>query len=379
MPNPTTFAFSSPVTPDWQGFLRCLQRAGTPERVHFIELIIDGEVQDEICHRFNLLDGIDPADPHFLYRKQIAVQSFLGYDYVVCPGNVGESLDAALPHNSLVAADTAGLRRTGGRSYVDEHFGPITNWKEFDAYPWPDASAVCTRGLEWFNQNLPEGMCLIGGLVGSLYENLSWLMGYETLCLALYEQRDLVAAISRRLTELYCCELEHILKYERVKVVWGSDDLGFKTGTLISPRDLREFVLPGHRALARMAHDAGRPYILHSCGKLDQIIDDLVDDIGIDGKHSYEDTIADVRDLKATLGSRVALLGGIDVDFLCRSSEAAIRQRVRETLCVCQPGGGYCLGTGNTVANYIPVENYLVMLDEGRRFRSPGGADDGVR
>jgi len=41
---------------------------------------------------------------------------------------------------------------------------------------------------------------------------------------------------------------------------------------------------------------------------------------------------------------------------------------VRRTLAVCQPGGGYCLGTGNSVANYIPLDNYLAMLDEGRRW-----------
>ena len=108
---------------------------------------------------------------------------------------------------------------------------------------------------------------------------------------------------------------------------------------------------------------------MHSCGKLDLILPDLVDTVGIDGKHSYEDTIADVRELKAGLGQRVALLGGIDVDFLCRASEEQIRSRVRKVLRTCQPGGGYCLGTGNTVANYIPLESYLAMLDEGRKFR----------
>ena len=72
---------------------------------------------------------------------------------------------------------------------------------------------------------------------------------------------------------------------------------------------------------------------------------------------------------KKTIGTRTALLGGIDVDFLCRASEAEIRQRVRDTLSKCMPGGGYCLGTGNTVANYIPLDHYLIMLDEGRRFR----------
>jgi uroporphyrinogen decarboxylase len=138
---------------------------------------------------------------------------------------------------------------------------------------------------------------------------------------------------------------------------------------LISPKDLREFILPGHKLLAKMAHEAGCPYIIHSCGKLDRILEDLIENVGIDGKHSFEDTIVDVCEAKARYGDRIALLGGIDVDFLCRASEEEIRQRVRHTLSCCLPGGGFCLGTGNTVANYIPVENYLIMLDEGRRFR----------
>jgi len=89
------------------------------------------------------------------------------------------------------------------------------------------------------------------------------------------------------------------------------------------------------------------------------------DDVKIDAKHGFEDTIEDVCELKHTLGERIALLGGIDVDFLCRADEAAIRARGRHTLDVCMPGGAYCLGTGNSVTNYIPLDNYLAMLDEG--------------
>jgi len=59
----------------------------------------------------------------------------------------------------------------------------------------------------------------------------------------------------------------------------------------------------------------------------------------------------------------------VDVDFLCRADESQIRQRVDDILERCLPGGGYFLGTGNTVANYIPIENYLIMLDEGRKFK----------
>ena len=88
----------------------------------------------------------------------------------------------------------------------------------------------------------------------------------------------------------------------------------------------------------------------------------------IDGLHSFEDTIETVEQAKERYGHRIAVLGGIDVDFLCRASEEEIRRRVRQTIDACQPGGGFCLGTGNTVANYIPLDNYLAMIDEGRRY-----------
>ena len=94
-------------------------------------------------------------------------------------------------------------------------------------------------------------------------------------------------------------------------------------------------------------------------------------DVKIDGKHSFEDTIEKVTDAKDTYGKRIALLGGLDVDFLCRADERQVRARVRATLRKCMPGGGYCLGTGNSVANYIPLDNYLAMLDEGRKFAMP--------
>jgi uroporphyrinogen decarboxylase len=214
-------------------------------------------------------------------------------------------------------------------------------------------------------------MCIIGGLVGSYAENITWLMGYERLCYALYDQRDLVQAIAEKLTAIFRVTVKMILQFDRVKAVWGSDDMGFRTGTLISPEDLRTFVLPGHKALAQMTHNAGHPYLLHSCGWIERVMDDPIADVGIDAKHSFEDTIENVVAFKEKYGRRIAVLGGIDVDFLCRAAEGDIRERVRQTLAACQPGGGYCLGTGNSVANYIPMDSYLTMLDEGRKFRLP--------
>jgi len=161
----------------------------------------------------------------------------------------------------------------------------------------------------------------------------------------------------------------------RVAVLWGSDDLGFHSGTMMSPDFLRAKILPWHARCAKIAREKGKPYLLHSCGKLDEIMEDLIEEVGIDGKHSFEDTILPVTEAKKRYGTRISILGGIDMDFLCRAGEPAIRKRVQNTLSLCMDGGGYCLGTGNTVANYVPLDNYLAMLDEGRRY--PAGEQAG--
>jgi uroporphyrinogen decarboxylase len=90
--------------------------------------------------------------------------------------------------------------------------------------------------------------------------------------------------------------------------------------------------------------------------------------VQIDAKHSYEDTFLPVTEACRRYGDRVAILGGVDMDFLCRAMPEEVRAYVRHVIDGCGPGGGYALGTGNTVANYVPVENYLTMLDEGRRY-----------
>jgi len=353
------------VTPDWEGLVRCIERKGTPERVHHIELFLDGEVQTAICDRFDLLDGLDSDDPFFEQKRQVRLQRFLGYDYVRCGLE-----DMDMPLKQTAIEDTAGLQRQGGRSYMEESKGPITNWQEFEAYPWPDPEAASTRSLDWYQANLPEDMCIIGsGGFAHFAEYLTWLMGYETLCYSLYDQRDLVTAISQRLMDMFRRVIVRLLAFDRVKIIWGSDDMGFRSATLISPDDLREFILPGHRLMAQMSHAAGRPYLLHSCGNLRAIMEDLIEDVGIDAQHSFEDTIVSVISFKEQYGDRIAALGGIDVDFLCRAGEGEVRQRVRYTLEKCMPGGGYCLGSGNSVANYIPLHNYLAMLDEGRKFK----------
>jgi uroporphyrinogen decarboxylase len=60
-------------------------------------------------------------------------------------------------------------------------------------------------------------------------------------------------------------------------------------------------------------------------------------------------------------GGRIAILGGMDVDFMVRATPAEIIRRSKLMLGRAAGRGGYALGTGNSVPEYIPDENYFAM------------------
>ncbi|MHB0876998.1 MAG: uroporphyrinogen decarboxylase family protein [Anaerolineae bacterium] len=354
-----------PVRPDIDGLLRNLRREGTPERVYYMELFLDEEIKQEICARYHLLDDLDPADPHLWWRREITLQRFLGYD-TLWTGIGGFDF----PRGNLAASvDTAALARSSGRSWADETHGVITSWADFERYPWPDERQYDLSNLEWLERNLPPDMG-VAGSCHSVFEQVTWLMSYEGLCYGLYDQPDLVDAMFERIGGLHLRAAQILAQFDRVRLLFGGDDMGFKTSTMVPARVLIEKSFPWHARMAALAHERGKLYLLHACGNLEEVMPALIDDVRIDGRHSFEDAIEPVTVAKKRWGDRIALLGGIDMDFLCRSSPDQVRRRTRETLDVCLPGGGYCLGSGNTVANYIPLDNYLAMLDEGRRYCS---------
>jgi uroporphyrinogen decarboxylase len=359
--------FAEKIAPDADELISVLLRERAPRRLHYIEVFLDPEIKQEICRRFDLMEGIGRSEPFYDLRLDVRLHAFLGYDVF----RVRLLPKFLFDHGRNAAGDTASpAQNRGERSWMQEHHGPIQCWADFERYPWPKTSDIDLSELEWLEKNAPQGMGCYD-LTALVLETVTSLLGYETLCYKMQDEPDLVDAICSRIGEFYVAFSRMLCTFDCVRLIWGADDMGFRTSTMVSPQFLREKILPWHTACADIAHESGRPYILHSCGCLDEVMDDLIDTVGIDGKHSFEDNILPVTEAFRRYGNRTAILGGIDVDFLCRAEETLIRKRVRDTLELCfmqSPGNGYCLGTGNSVANYIPVQSYLAMLDEGRRF-----------
>ena len=281
----------------------------------------------------------------------------LGYDFVRFEQGLGFDV------NRVVAPDTA-AGSDKQRAWADEHRGSIQTWQDYERYPWPTVEGMDFFPFEYLNDHLPEGMGLMTCHAGGVFEHLSQIMSLEGLCLALYDHPDLVRAVVERVGNLMVGFYRHLLDLDRVIAIFQGDDMGFRTGTLIAPSGLRTYVLPWHKRFAAMAHEHGVPYFLHSCGNVEAIMEDLISDVQIDGKHSFEDAIIPAESFQARYGGRIAVLGGVDVDILAAGTPDRVRQRTRELMDRCGAKGRYAIGSGNSIPSYIPVDNYLAMVDE---------------
>lgn len=346
--------------PDFSRLLAVCRRQ-TPERLPFVELFADPEVIGAVLNEKYI--PYNPRDRRQSQAGQLQRIRFcrkVGWDFVWQP----VYLD--FYQQQLSADDTAALPR-GQRRWVDESRGVIQTWQDFEAYQWPQWGPENDADFEFMAASLPEGMQMTF-TTGGVLEWVMWLMGFVPFSLAIYEQPDLVEAMFTRIGGLLAGVAEKAAGLPGVGAFFLGDDMGYKTGTFIKPAHMRKYVFPQQKRLADITHAHGLPFLLHACGNLESIMDDLIDEVGIDAKHSFEDGIQPVGEFKRRYGARVAVLGGVDVHYLATRTEEEVRAYTRRVLEECMPGGGYALGTGNSVANYIPVQNYLAMLDEGNRM-----------
>jgi len=350
-------------SPDFETFERVLKGEKEPDKVHLVELGVDAEVVKYICENYLGRKWVPRTeeDGKDYLEQQIEFYLKMGYDF--CPVPIRWR---NLPtFKERRAADTAFLSR-GERSWVDERGGIIKNWEDFENIHW-DRIRHDLSALDLAQKMLPDGMKMTVGC--TVFEMiLERFLGYQDLFILSQDNPELVEAVFEQWgRKVYDC-YEEAIQYPGVGAVFHADDLGFKTATLLSPAFLRKNVFPWFRRFAALAHEQGKTYWYHCCGNVREVMEDIIDDVKADAFHSFQDVIMPVAEFSQKYGHRIAALGGVDMDKLGRMSEPELTKYVRGILDKCMPGR-FALGSGNTVANYLPVQNYLAMLDEGLSWR----------
>ncbi len=376
--------------PDFDELSDVLLGKKKAKKVHNVEMLIDEEIKKEIIENFFGEKNLAPTvtfggskegvseDTDFAANKEASEKYYkqlinfyyrmgysvlADYEFLVnfqafnTVGRVGKD-----PGTSEFARDQ--------RHWAQEGKGLIQGWAGFEKFPWKKVDELVEiygDHLYFLSQNLPDGMKI--AVVGSVLEQvMEWLLGYEGVLYNVYDDPDFIGAVFDRVGkivyDLYAVSVES----DGVGVIWHGDDLGFKTGTILSPGQLRKWVFPWFKKYARLAHDNGLPIWFHACGNKKEVMDDFIHDIKFDAIHSFEDSCCPVTEYSKRYSKDIGLMGGVDIDKMTRLDEKPLRRYIRNILETCMENGRFALGSGNSITNYSPVENYLIMLDEGKNY-----------
>jgi uroporphyrinogen decarboxylase len=326
--------------PDFNNLMLVLQRQ-KPDRPTLFEFFLNERLYQHL------------GDPQYQYplddvqanlRNMIAFRNS-GYDYfnMLLPG-----FNFSRPEHER------------GKSISQNEGAVIHDWASYRSYAWPDPHGADYAMLDVIQSTMPDGMKLIIYGPCGVLENAIELVGYEPLCLMLSDDEKLARVVFDEVGSRLLAYYERCSAHAAVGACIVNDDWGFKTQTLFSPRQMRRFVFPWHKRTVAAIHANGKPAILHSCGHFERIIEDIIVDIGFDARHSYEDNILPVEEAYDRYHDRIAILGGIDLDFVCRADPRQVYERSKRML-ERAVHGGYALGTGNSVPDYVPDEGYFAM------------------
>jgi len=337
----------------FEDVMRNVKPARLPIYEHNISPLIMEKIMDV---KFADLAGGDANDVNEFYKNFCEFFKIMTYDVVSFEMCITE----VLPGHGAI---------NGGMQ------GPIQSRDDFEKYPWDEIPALywnsAEKHFDAMIENLPEGMKAVGGIGNGVFELSEDLVGLEYLPFIQIDDPKLYSDLFNKIGELMTTIwIKFLNKYKDAFVACRfGDDLGFKSSLLTNPITIRENIIPQYKKIIDLTHCSGKLFLWHSCGCIFEIMDDVIA-LGINAKHSNENAIAPYSRWIKDYGEKIGLIGGIDMDFLCQKSPENVFEFVVEAgKKYRSTANGYALGSGNSIPDYVPVDNYLAMIEAAQEIR----------
>ena len=338
------------IDPDFRRFLTAVT-GRIPDRVPLAEVLIDHEIKESFLG--HSIDTV-AADLEFWLNS--------GYDYII----LGRRLAGYPPFWEAATRDSyydVQAPRVGpprGR-------GPVSNRQDFQAYPWPKPTEIDFGIFDDVERHLPPQVKCVRYL-GPIFQLVWMLMGFEVFAFALRDDPGLVEAMFDRIGSIALVELEDALQRESVGAVWYLDDIGMKTGLMVSPSVIRRYLFPYMKIIGARCRERGIPFIYHTDGNVESVIPELCE-MGVCALHPLEPLAMDIRQVKRQYGGELSLIGGIDLlSVLALGNPESVAREVRACVRDLAPEGGYCIGSSNSVTKDVPLDNFHAMVRAAREF-----------
>lgn len=298
----------------------------------------------------------------------------LAAHYGVAVGELHARLDnhlvrLDLSHTARLSAD--GRTRvdwwgTGHDSAEEGYFireSPLAESPDLDAYPWPDpwAPGLLVEAARLRAETGEEGF-VVPNLGFALFERAWSLRGFEQLLFDLAADPGYVAELLDRITAIQLVLIERYLELG-VDGGYFGDDYGAQAGLLFSPTSWRRLVKPRLARLFAPFVERGLPVLMHSDGRIDEIVPDLVE-IGLTALNPVQPEVLDHASLRAAFGGRLAFYGGVSTQtVLPHGTPDDVRAATADCRSVLAPEGtGLLLAPSHRLMADIPMANVEALL-----------------
>ena len=338
--------------PDFERLKRSIHHE-EPDRVPLIEALVAYEIQSQFLGR-----KVEDSD----LKSQVEFWVNAGYDSI--PLTVGMmSPGEVTKESSIYRVVETSLRKDGEKiiPWNIEENGVISDLADFDRFPWDEAAKLDFDKFYDIQPILPEGMKILA-CSGKVFTVTWMLLGFQNFCLSLHLQEELVSRVFQKVGEIQVQGAKELSRIPNLGALWVVDDLCYGTGPIIDPKFFRKYVFPWYEELGALAKKQDLFLFFHSDGNIWPIMEDLIS-IGFDAIHPIDPTSMDIREVKAKAGKKVGIMGNIHTDLLNRGTPEQVRKLTKETIRDIAPGGGFALGSGNSVPNWARFENYQAMRE----------------
>jgi len=234
-----------------------------------------------------------------------------------------------------------------------------TSWNEFRKRLNPESPGRFPQDWESREKDYQNRDFPLGVNAGSMFGWLRNWIGIENLSVMLYDEPALVHEMTDYITELVMVILKKVIFEIELDFAYMWEDMGYKTGSLISPKHIREFMMPGYRKITDLLHQAGIDIImLDSDGNVEGVIPFWLE-VGINYIYPMEVAAGmDVIRLRKKFGKELRMGGGMDKRILASGNKEAICEMIMSKKELIREGG-YTPGVDHVVSPDISWDSFL--------------------
>jgi hypothetical protein len=219
-------------------------------------------------------------------------------------------------------------------------------------------------GRDWekiAREGLAAALVVGVGIPGG-FDEPRQLMGEEALCVAYYDQPELVHDILNTIGDTAKKVLDRVSAAVQIDQLFVHEDMAGRSGSLAGPKQVAEFIKPYYRRIWDMLRDRGaRLFAQDSDGDMNGVIDAFMD-AGINYMFPMEPAAEmDIVKIREKYGTRLAMMGGIDKHVIRRSSEEIVAE-LEYKIPPMVATGGCVLGLDHRIPNGTPMENYRFYI-----------------